>query len=184
MAAIVVRYRTIPNHNTAQKRFDIIIVLGTPSLPDGKPSPEQRERVLEGIREYRAGVAPRLIMTGAAAHNGFYEAHTMALFAESQGVPASDILEERRALNTIQNIFYSRILMLHHGWQSAEVVSSPSHLPRAALILAHYHFPWRTDAAHWPPEYNDERKSILYSAEAAYCAKLSLLGFHDPHYLP
>lgn len=123
-------------------------------------------------------------MTGGAAHNGFFEAHTMAVFAQDQGVPATDILEERRAINTIQNIFFSRILMLHHGWQCAEVVSSPSHLPRASLILALYRFPWRTDAAHWPPEYTHERIAVLYAAEAAYCAKLSLLGFPASRYLP
>ena len=64
-AALVVygNFFTLPTHNTAATHFDAIVVLGTPSRTDGSPSPEQRERVLEGIREYKARVAPRLIMT-------------------------------------------------------------------------------------------------------------------------
>ena len=64
---IIGNYATLPTHNTTQTHFDAIIVLGTPAKTDGTPS-EQRERVLEGVREYRAGVAPHIIMTGAAAH--------------------------------------------------------------------------------------------------------------------
>ena len=92
---------------------------------DGTPSPEQRERVLEGVREYKAGVAPHIIMTGGPAHNHFVEAHTMSQLASSEGVPLADILEEGQAQNTIQNIFYSSQIMHQHGWSSAEVVSSP-----------------------------------------------------------
>ena len=84
-------YLTLPTHNTAANQFDAIIVLGTPSRLDGTPSPEQRERVLEGVREYRAGIAPRIIMTGGPAHNHFVEAHTMAELAASQGVPSADV---------------------------------------------------------------------------------------------
>src|ERR1700723_1079162 len=106
--------------------FDPIIVLGTPAEPDGTPSPEQRKRALEGIREYKAGVAPNLIFTGGPAHNQYVEAHVMTTLALAQGVPSNAILEEGRAQNTIQNIFYSQRIMAAHHWNSAEVVSSPS----------------------------------------------------------
>ncbi len=120
--------------------FDTLIVLGTPANPDGSASPEQRERTLEGVREYKAGVASHLIMTGGAAHNQFVEADVMKELAVAQGVPADAITEEGQAQNTIQNIYYSEKIMAAQHWTSAEVVSSPSHLPRAALILAHYSF--------------------------------------------
>ena len=178
------RFRTIPTRNTTQTHFDTLIVLGTPSLPDGSPSPEQRERVLEGVREYRAGVAGHLIMTGGAAHNGVIEAHTMAVLALNQGVRPADVVEERFASNTIQNIYFSQRIMRAFGWTSAEIVSSPSHLPRASLILAHYQFPWSTHAAHWPREYTTEKIIVLEAAEAAYCTRLSVLGFPQTPYLP
>jgi len=55
-------------------------------------------------------------------------------------VPAEVVLVEGQAQNTIQNIYYSEKIMAAHHWTSAEVISSASHLPRAALILKHYSF--------------------------------------------
>ena len=182
--ATLVSYRSIPSENTRATHFDTIIVLGTPARPDGSPSPEQRERTLEGVREYKAGVAPTLIFTGGSAHNEFIEAHIMAVLAEAQGVPSSAILEEGRAQNTIQNIFYSQRIMAEHNWSSAEVVSSPSHLPRTALILEHYGFHWRTHPALWPSEYGFWERTAHYAVEAEYCLKLRLFGFPASRFLP
>ena len=184
IVAGVVVYETIPSSNTALTHFDTIIVLGTPAEPDGTPSPEQRERTLEGVREYKAGIAPTLIFTGGPAHNQFVEAHVMAILAESQGVPATAIVEEGRAQNTIQNIFYSRRIMEEHNWNSAEVVSSPSHLPRTDLILEHFPIVWRTHAAPWPPEYTFWQRAARFSAEAQYCVKLRIMGFPRTPFLP
>ncbi len=77
----------------------------------------------------------------------------MAELAASQGVPREALIEETQALDTIQNAYYSVKIMEAHGWHSAEVVSSPSHLPRASLIFAHFPITWRMHAAPWPPEY-------------------------------
>src|SRR5258707_4463534 len=107
-------YRSIPTANTGLTHFDTIIVLGTPANPDGTPSPEQRERTLEGVREYKAGIAPYLILTGGPAHNQYVEAHVMAALAIAQGVPPSAVIEEGQAQNTIQNIFYSNRIMQDH----------------------------------------------------------------------
>ncbi len=184
LSGVVWSYRTIPLRDTSATRFDTILVLGTPSLPDGSPSLEQRARVLEGVREYRAGVAPHIIMTGGAAHNRFVEAHTMVELAAEQGVPRRDLIEEGQAQNTLQNIFYSAILMQQHGWKSTEVVSSPSHLPRAALILQHYPLAWRMHAAPWPREFSKAHILMAYWAEATYTSKLRWIGFRRTRYLP
>ncbi|NYF80171.1 ElyC/SanA/YdcF family protein [Granulicella arctica] len=188
---VAIDYRTIPSGDTAQPHFDTLIVLGYPANLDGTPSPEQRERVLEGVREYKTGIAPRLIMTGGAAHNQFTEAHVMAQFAEAQGVPASVILEEDQAQNTIQNIYYSAQIMHQHDWHSAEIVSSPSHLPRASLIMQTFNrvqptlsFDWHTHPAPWPAEYSLGRKLAVYSGEAWYCLKLRIYGFPASKFLP
>jgi uncharacterized SAM-binding protein YcdF (DUF218 family) len=177
-------YLSIPSTNTHLTHFDTIIVLGTPARLDGTPSPEQRERTLEGIREFKAGIAPHLIFTGGPAHNQFVEAHTMAVLALSQGVPPDAILEEGQAQNTVQNIFYSQRIMAAHGWTSAEVVSSPSHLPRTALILKHFSMQWSTHPAPWPPEYDLLQRAAHFGAETEYCLKLRLFGFPTTRFLP
>lgn len=179
-----ISYRMIPTGNAILPHFDAIVVLGTPANPDGSPSPEQRERTLEGIREYKAGIAPHLIFTGAAAHNQFVEAHVMAMLALSRGVPPAAIIEEDHAQNTVQNIFYSRQIMSNSGWNSAEVVSSPSHLPRTALILEHYPIQWSTHAAPWPPEYSIWQRAAHYAVEAEYCLRLRIFGFPKSRFLP
>jgi uncharacterized SAM-binding protein YcdF (DUF218 family) len=138
-----------PTSNTQLSRFDAIIVLGTPADSDGNPTPELLARVTEGVHEYERGVAPRLILSGAAAHNQFVEASVMAATAHAQGIPESAIIEEPRALDTIQNACYAVRIMKAHGWHSAEVVSSASHLPRAGIIFNEYPLEWRTHAA--PP---------------------------------
>jgi uncharacterized SAM-binding protein YcdF (DUF218 family) len=188
---VTANYKTLPTHNTAQTHFDTVVVLGTPTKSDGTPSPEQRERVLEGVREYKAGVAPHIIMTGGPAHNHFVEAHTMAQLATTLGVPASDILEEPQALNTIQNIYYSAQLMHQHNWSSAEVVSSPNHLGRTALILTTFDttqpalaIVWRTHPAPWPHEYSIPHELLLDSAEALRCLQLRIHGFPPSRFLP
>ena len=143
----VVARATAPRAKGKRDHFDAIIVLGTPADSDGNPTPELLDRVSEGVREYERGVAPQLIVTGAAAHNSFVEADVMARVARSQGVPASVIVEEPRALDTIQNACYSVRLMEMHGWHSAEVVSSAAHLPRTAMIFARLPIEFRVHAA-------------------------------------
>jgi uncharacterized SAM-binding protein YcdF (DUF218 family) len=188
---VTINYKTLPTSNTPQTHFDTIVVLGTPTRSDGTPSPEQRERVLEGVREYKAGIAPHIIMTGGPAHNHFVEAHTMAQFAAAQGVPTSDILEEPQALNTIQNIYYSAQLMHQHSWSSAEVISSPNHLGRTALILGTFNrtqptlsIDWRTHPAPWPQEYSAAHELLLNYGEALRCLQLRTQGFPASKFLP
>src|ERR1700733_9782794 len=135
MAGIAVVYRTIPTSDTNLRHFDTIIVLGTPANPDGTPSPEQRERTLEGVREFKAGVAPTLILTGGPAHNQYIEAYVMATLAIAQGIPPSAVIEEDHAQNTIQNIFYSQRIMTEHGWTSAEEKDQTTPVTRTADIL-------------------------------------------------
>jgi uncharacterized SAM-binding protein YcdF (DUF218 family) len=144
---------TAPASNTTLTRFDAIIVLGTPADSDGNPQPNQLARVTEAVREYQRGVAPRLILTGGAAHNRFVEARVMARTAEADGIPASAIQVEPNAMDTIQNACYADRIMKAHGWHSAEIVATAEHLPRAAMIFnalpLDAALQWRTHAA--PP---------------------------------
>jgi uncharacterized SAM-binding protein YcdF (DUF218 family) len=138
-----------PHSNTALNRFDAIIVLGYPADNDGNPTPEQLARVTEAVHEYERGVAPRLILTGGAAHNHFVEADVMARTAAADGIPSSAIYKEPQAQDTIENACFAVRILQEHGWHSAEVISSSYHLPRAGLIFSRTPIEWRTHAA--PP---------------------------------
>jgi uncharacterized SAM-binding protein YcdF (DUF218 family) len=172
------------DHNADLTAVDTLIVLGTPTLPDGSPSPEQRERVMEGVREFKRGVSSHVIMTGGKTRANFVEAHTMAVLAEANGVPASAIVEEGQAQNTVQNIYYSEKIMVARGWHSTEVITSPYHLPRTALILwRHPQLRWRTHAAQWPPEYGVWTKLQREWREAYGCFRLRTRGFPPSKFL-
>lgn len=176
LAGITALYLTAPASNTGQSRFDVLIVLGYPARADGTPEPEMRERVLEGVRAFKAGVAPHLILTGAAAHNRFVEADVMAQLAEANGVPAAAIVKERRAHNTIENAAYSVKIMQAHGWRSAEVVTTPAHVQRSGVIFSVYPISWRAHSAPWPPEYTFLDMALRYIYEAQATARLRLSG--------
>jgi uncharacterized SAM-binding protein YcdF (DUF218 family) len=168
--AILARHFS-PQSNTSRRRFDAIVVLGTPADSDGNPTPAMLERVTEGVREYRRGVAPYLILTGAAAHNRFVEAEVMARVAKAQGVPPAAIIEEPHALDTIQNACYAARILEERDWHSVEVVSSAAHLPRAAMIFARLaeahsgaaHLEWRmhTAPANLSPSYVGNAAAML-----------------------
>jgi uncharacterized SAM-binding protein YcdF (DUF218 family) len=136
-----------PTANTTQNQFDVLIVLGSPADSDGNPTPTEIELVTEAVNEYERGVAPRIIITGGPTHNRFVEAEVMARVAEAQGIPAGAIVEERTARDTMENACDSLRIMRSHGWESAEVVSSASHLPRMGLILSRLPLKWRIHAA-------------------------------------
>lgn len=135
-----------PAGNTTASRFDAIIVLGARIDRDGNPGPVLLSRLTEGVREYERGVAPKLIVTGGEQH-GHIQADIMARVLQAQGVPASAIVLEPNAGNTIENACYSARIMKQHGWQSAEVVTSASHLPRADIIFNKLPIAWRAHAA-------------------------------------
>jgi uncharacterized SAM-binding protein YcdF (DUF218 family) len=150
-----------PKTNTSLNQFDVLIVLGDPADPDGNPTATEQARVTEAVQEYERGVAPRMIFTGGAVHNRFVEAEVMARTAEAQGIPASVILEDRNARNTIENACDSVQMMRSRGWTSAEVISSPYHLPRAAMIFSRLPVEWRVHAVSEPVGGGPAVKTIL-----------------------
>ena len=136
-----------PKGNTTQDHFDTLIVLGSPVDADGDPSPIEQARVTEAVHEYERGVAPHIIFTGGAVKNRFVEAHVMARTAEAQGIPAAAVFADGLSRNTIENTCNALGIMQKHGWESAEVISSPSHLPRAGLMLSRLPLKWRVHTA-------------------------------------
>ncbi len=136
-----------PTENTAQTSFDALIVLGAPVDSDGNPSPRELARVTEAVHEYEQGVASHMIVTGGAVRNRFVEAKVMGRIAEAQGIPASAVFEDIKARSTVENTCNALRIMRSHGWESAEVISSAYHLPRAGLILSRLPMKWRVHAA-------------------------------------
>jgi uncharacterized SAM-binding protein YcdF (DUF218 family) len=113
-------------------RFDVIVVLGRPARAGGSPSTILAERADAAARLGHAGAAPRLLVSGAAVHDEHVEAEAMAARARARGVPADAIVLEPLARSTRENARHAAVRMRREGWRAALVVSSPSHLRRAA----------------------------------------------------
>ncbi|HEX8950892.1 MAG TPA: YdcF family protein, partial [Polyangia bacterium] len=74
----------------------------------------------------------RIIFSGGAAHSPDVEADVMGALAVRRGVPTGDVVRERRALTTWQNVRFS--LRLLGANETVLVISTADHLPRARRI--------------------------------------------------
>ena len=172
---VVPVFLTVPRHNNTELRVDCLLVLGSPTEIDGTLTAAQRWRVDEAVREFRAGRAPRMLISGGVTSRNYVESETMARYAESLGVPAAAILEETHAKTTLENVRNSQAILDAHGWRRVEVISSPEHLPRAALLLEHSDLMWQMHAAPTPGR-GPFQKAGAYAEEAFGTAAMRLFG--------
>lgn len=120
---------------------DAALVLGNAVNRGGRPNPCLRTRVEAGVRLYRAGKVPRLLMSGGTDPDGSNQAEAMKNMALNLGVPSAHIIIEPRSENTYQNMVFSRPLLTETA--SVIVVSDAFHLPRSRW-LAERHLPQQT----------------------------------------
>ena len=114
--------------------YDCIVVLGAAVYPDGTPSPILQDRIDSAIELYRAGVAPKIVMSGDDQSDTSYDEVTnMKAYAVAQGVPSSDVFCDHAGLCT-----YDTAYRLHYVFdaKSAVLVTQRYHLYRA-LFDAH-----------------------------------------------
>lgn len=135
---------------------DVIIVLGCNIVSKSGPSPCIHARTAHAAALYKQGLASEIIATGGPVENGTNgptESEVLAYWLQDEGVPAGAIIQENRALNTIQNIDNSHAIMRQHGWNTAILVTEPFHINRATLVahdagMTVYPSP-ATDSANW-----------------------------------
>ena len=93
-----------------------------------RPAARLRRRVECGVRLYREGVAPVLLLSGGG--NGPEpEAEIMRHIALAHGVPPAALLIEPHSRDTVGNARETARLLRAHGLRSAVLVSDRAHLP-------------------------------------------------------
>jgi len=98
---------------------DAIVVFGARVYEDGSPSLALEDRVKHGIRLFRAGLAPRLVLSGAAD-----EVPTMVRLAVRWGVPEEAIVADPAGVNTyatLANLKERRVLAVSHYYHLARI---------------------------------------------------------------
>lgn len=139
-------------YNNGQKR-DVMIVLGYPAKEDGSLSPILRERVNEAAELYHKGVARVIICTGAAVANSYVEADIMAQALIKLGVPEHNIIREKLAKSTYDNLINSKKIMQSRKLKTAVIVSSPWHLRKASSYAYRFEIDHTVEKSKIPHEY-------------------------------
>ena len=119
-----------------QRPVDAIVVLGAAQY-DGRPSPLFKARLDHAVELYKAGVAPRLILTGGKADGDrTTEAASAAAYAIDRGVPASAILLDEASRTTLESIRAVGRLLRENELEDAVFVSDRPHMLRVLRMAA------------------------------------------------
>lgn len=107
-----------------------IVVMGAAQY-DGRPSPVLAARLGHALALWRAGLGPRIVVTGgkepADAHT---EAWSSATWLEAHGVPASAIAAQVAGRDSWQSLAGAAAYLVPHGLTDVLLVSDPYHEER------------------------------------------------------
>jgi uncharacterized SAM-binding protein YcdF (DUF218 family) len=97
------------------------------------------DRFIQAARLYHQGQIKRILVTGGNAifvkEKGYNEADFIARNLEELNVPREHILVERKARNTVENAAFSKQLLESSGNDTALLITSAIHMPRAMKIF-------------------------------------------------
>ncbi len=113
------------------QKAEAILVLSGGSYDNGQLSSFSLERLVQAVKLYREGWAPKIIFSGK---EDFGDALAMKEIALSLGVPDETILVEDQATSTYENILFSSVIAEENNLKEILLVTSPIHLRRSLNI--------------------------------------------------
>lgn len=112
---------------------DAIVVLGAAQY-NGRPSPVLRARLDHAFRLYRAGLAPRVLVTGGIGRGDRYsEAQVSRSYLIGRGVPPENIRALPQGSSTEESMTAVAGWLLPQGYDHVLLVSDPFHMARLRL---------------------------------------------------
>lgn len=118
----------VPADDAADHDADAILVLGALVNPDGSPSWILQDRLDNAIELYKAGAAPKLIMSGDHGTAEYDEVKAMKQYAIDNGVPSEDIFCDHAGFSTYESMHRAKNVF---GADSLIVSTQTYHLYRA-----------------------------------------------------
>lgn len=112
---------------------DAIVTFAGGVGESGKAGEGYRERVVHSVNLYKKELAKKIIFSTGYTYV-MQEAEVMKALAVYSGVPGENIILEKEAGSTYQNVKFTRDIMEKYGWDSALVVSSPYNMRRVAMV--------------------------------------------------
>ncbi|MBB3037263.1 YdcF family protein [Hoyosella altamirensis] len=113
-----------------------IVILGYGLRDDGTMAAELVNRLQIGLRQAQATPDIPVFVTGGVPKNGITEAAAMKAWLLSHGVQESRITTETRSTSTVTNAQYTTELLQQQSISEIILVTSPSHVRRAAANFA------------------------------------------------
>lgn len=110
---------------------DCILVLGAGLKPDGTPSDMLRDRLEEGMRLYRQGAAPKLLLSGDNGQESHDEVNAMKDYVLAAGIPSEDIFLDHAGFSTYESMYRARDIFLV---EKAIIVTQRYHQYRALYM--------------------------------------------------
>lgn len=113
------------------KDVDCIIVLGCLVRDDGSLSAMLRDRLIRSVELYKAGAAPKIIMSGDHGRVDYDEVNAMKQYAIDNGVPSSDVFMDHAGFSTYETIYRAKEVF---GADKVLIVTQEYHMYRALYI--------------------------------------------------
>lgn len=121
------RYLRTPDQVSSEPR-DCIIVLGAGVYGNGKPTKILQDRLDRGIELYKAGAAPKLLLSGDNGKANYDEVKVMRNYCLEHGVSAEDIFLDHAGFSTYESMYRARAVF---GVNSAVIVTQHYHEGRS-----------------------------------------------------
>jgi uncharacterized SAM-binding protein YcdF (DUF218 family) len=98
---------------------------------------EAADRLLHAARLYRAGKAPRIIVTGGNLPwiGGAPESETLAELLVELGLPRPALIVEPKSVNTRESGVNVAAIFREQSWRTGLLVTSGTHMPRALAVF-------------------------------------------------
>mgnify|MGYP002520378971 CR=1 FL=1 len=110
---------------------DCILVLGCRVYEDGTPSHMLEDRLRRSVELYRAGAAPKLLMSGDHGTKGYDEVDAMKRYAFEADIPSENIFMDHAGFSTYESMYRAKAIF---GAQKVLIVTQEYHLYRAVYI--------------------------------------------------
>lgn len=122
----IVKDDELKKHNA-----DCILILGAGVWEGNKPSSMLRDRLEEGLRLYKEGIAPKVLVSGDHGLPNYDEVNVMKSYLVKAGVPSIDVFMDPAGFTTYDSMYRARDVF---GVKKTVVVTQEYHLYRALYI--------------------------------------------------
>ena len=123
--------RLLTVEDAASLDADCILVLGAGVYSSGQPSPMLNDRLDYGIRLYKVGAAPKILMSGDHGREEYDEVNVMKKYAIECDVPSQDVFMDHAGFSTYESLYRARDVF---EAEKVVIVTQKYHMYRALYI--------------------------------------------------